>query len=110
VLETLFSNALKQMPEGSTLELRTAREAEMVELLVRYPAPHFSADDAEHFFYPFTTSAAALAEMDLPMCKIIVNKHGGAIRVELEPPKQLLVRLSLPAQVDRPQKMVAADQ
>ncbi len=110
VLETLFSNALKQMPEGSTLELRTAREAEMVELLVRYPAPHFSADDAEHFFYPFTTSSAALAEMDLPMCKIIVNKHGGAIKVELEPPRQLVVRLSLPAQVERPQKMVVADQ
>ena len=34
------------------------------------------------------------------MCKIIVNKHGGAINVCLEPAKELVIRMSLPIQDD----------
>ena len=109
VLETLFTNALRQMPQGSILAIRTSQEAEMLELLVRYPAPHLSVDDAEHFFYPFTTSSAAFEAADLPMCKIIVNKHGGTIKVALEPSKALVIRISLPLQDERPKKVRIAD-
>ena len=109
VLETLFTNALRQMPQGSILAVRTSQEAEMLELSLRYPAPHLAADDAEHFFYPFTTSSAAFEAADLSMCKIIVNKHGGTIKVVLEPPKVLVIRISLPLQDDRPQKLRHSD-
>ena len=109
VLESLLTNALRQMPENSKLAIWTSREAEMLELVVRYPAPHLSADDAEHFFYPFTTTRSAFEAVDLPMCKIIINKHGGAIQVELEPPMTLMVRISFPIEETRPKKIRIAD-
>lgn len=109
VLETLLTNALRQMPQGSTLAIWTSQEAERLELVVRYPAPHLSADDAEHFFYPFTTSPSGFEAVDLPMCKIIINKHGGAIQVDLEPPKALVIRISFPHEDARPKKVRLSD-
>ncbi len=101
VLETLLRNALTHMPKGSALTVVTSREADMLEVLMRYPVQHFSADDVEHFFYPFTTSKTPCEGIDLPMSKIIVSKHGGAISVCLEPSEELLIRMSLPIQGDR---------
>jgi PAS domain S-box-containing protein len=109
VLETLLTHALTQMPEGSILALRTAQVEEVLELMMRYPIAHFSADDAEHFFYPFTTTPVALEAIDLPLCKIIVNKHGGTISVALEAPKELVIRIALPFLDDRPKGVLAAD-
>lgn len=101
VLETLLRNALAHMPKGSNLTILTEQNPDMVEVVMRYSVQHFSADDAEHFFYPFTTSGTACDGIDLPMCKIIVTKHGGAINVCLEPSMKLLIRMSLPIQNDR---------
>ena len=60
VLESLLKNALTQMPKGSELTLRTSLEKDMLQLELHYPAQHLSTDDAEHFFYPFTSSKVRL--------------------------------------------------
>jgi hypothetical protein len=39
------------------------------------------------------------------MCKIVVNKHGGVINVCLEPPKELVIHISLPLLNDRSETM-----
>ena len=109
VLETLFTNALAQMPEGSILTILTSQAEGMLDLLARYPAPHLSMDDAEHFFYPFTTSPVAFDAIDLPLCKIIINKHGGLITVQLEPSGELVIRVSLPLLSDRSETTLLAD-
>jgi PAS domain S-box-containing protein len=109
VLETLLRNALTQAPKGSMVTIRTLREEDMLELVMRYPAQHLSDDDAEHFFYPFTTPRVAYGAMDLPMCKIVVNKHGGSINVHLEPLKELVIRISLPIVNDHPKNVLRRD-
>lgn len=96
VLKSLLKKALSQMPPGATLSVSTSMENDMYRLLVRYPVPHLSPDDMDHFFYPFTTSSAD-DSVDLPMSKIIVDKHGGSLEVELEKPGMLLIRMTLPA-------------
>jgi PAS domain S-box-containing protein len=101
VLETLITNALTQIQEGSTLRIHTWQEATRLGLMMHYPATHLSADDAEHFFYPFTTSGATFNAMDLPMCKIIVNKHGGTIKVDREESMELAIHISLPLHSDQ---------
>jgi PAS domain S-box-containing protein len=106
VFETLLRNALTQMPKGSRATIRTSRKEDILELMLRYPAQHLSGDDVEHFFYPFTASRVAYGAMDLPMCKIVVNKHDGAIDVHLEPPKELVILVSLPVRDDRPKKVL----
>jgi K+-sensing histidine kinase KdpD len=101
VLETLLRNALTHTPKGAAMTIATSRETDMLEVVMRYPVEHFSTDDVEHFFYPFTTSRTLCDGIDLPMSKIIVSKHGGAINVCLGPSKELLIRISLPIQGDR---------
>jgi nitrogen-specific signal transduction histidine kinase len=81
----------------------------MLELEMCCPAPHFCADDVEHFFYPFNTSRVSYEAVDLPMCKIIVDKHGGAISICLEPSKELVIRMSLPIQEDRSKNVLILD-
>jgi PAS domain S-box-containing protein len=103
VLEALLGNALDYIPQGSTLTLMTSPGNDVLELSMRYPAHHVCADDVEHFFYPFITSRTGRDGIDLPMCKIIVSKHGGTINVCLEPGEDLLIRMSLPIQ-DEPSK------
>jgi len=109
VLETLLRNALNQMPKESALTIRTSWDKDVLELMLRYPAPCVSPDDAEHFFYPFTAFRPVFSAVDLPMCKIIVNKHGGAINVHLEPSKELVIRVFFPAQDDRSKNVLIPD-
>jgi K+-sensing histidine kinase KdpD len=101
VLEALVRNALMQMPKGSRLTIQTLLEDDIPGLSKLYSAQHLSEDDVEHFFYPFTSPKVAFGAMDPPMCKIIVNKHGGAINVHLDPIKELVIRITLPPPSDR---------
>jgi len=96
VLKSLLKNALSQMPSGATLSIATSLENEMCRLVIRYPVPHLSPEDIEHFFYPFITSNIDYSA-DLPMSKIIIDKHGGSLEVKLEKPGWLLIRMLLPA-------------
>jgi len=96
VVETLAKQALNQMQEGATLSISTFQEDEMLKLVVRYPVQHMSSDDVEHFFYPFTTSQMAHDTADLPMSKIVVDKHGGVIDVSLTESGELIIHISLP--------------
>ncbi len=94
--ETLVKQALNQMQEGATLFVSTFQENEMFNLVMRYPVQHMAPDDVEHFFYPFTTSQMGYDTADLPMSKIVVDKHGGVIDVSLEESGELIIHISLP--------------
>jgi K+-sensing histidine kinase KdpD len=96
VVETLVKQALNQVPEGATLSVSTFIENEMFKLVMRYPVEHMSSDDLEHFFYPFTTPRLAYDTADLPVSKIIIDKHGGVIDVRVEQSNDLIVEISLP--------------
>lgn len=96
VIETLFTNALNQIQQEGSLRVSSSRENDVLNLFIRYPAKHLSQDDVEHFFYPFTTFQMAGNSVDLPMSKILINKHGGTIDVRLEKPGEVLVHVSLP--------------
>lgn len=96
VVEALTRNALNQMREGATLAVSTFREGEAVSLVMRYPVEDMSYDDVEHFFHPFTTYKAVYDASDLPMSKIVVDKHGGTIDVNLAESRELTIHVSLP--------------
>jgi nitrogen-specific signal transduction histidine kinase len=96
VVETLTKNALNRMKGGATLVVSTFQEDEILNLVMRYPVEHMSSDDVEHFFYPFTTYQVVYDTADLPMSKIVVDKHGGTISVNLAESGELIIHLSLP--------------
>jgi len=96
VVETLAKNALNQMKEGATLAVSTFLEDEALNLVMRYPVEDMSSDDVEHFFYPFTTYKVVYDAADLPMSKIVVDRHGGTIDVNLTESGELTIHVSLP--------------
>jgi PAS domain S-box-containing protein len=96
VVETLVKNALNQTREGATIRVSTFLENDVFKLVMRYTARHISSDDVEHFFYPFTTLRMVYDIADLPICKILVDKHGGVIDVALQESGELLIQISLP--------------
>ncbi len=105
--ETLVKQALNQMQEGGTLSVSTFQENGMFNLVMRFPVRHMAPDDVEHFFYPFTTSQLGYDTADLPMSKIVVDKHGGVIDVSLEEPGELVIHISLP-HVQKPSDVLSA--
>jgi PAS domain S-box-containing protein len=99
VLKSLLKKALCRMASGANLYISTSLQNDMCRLVMRYPVPHLSPDDIEHFFYPFTTFNMD-CPADLPMSKIIVHEHGGSIEVKPEKSGEISIRISLPV---RPQ-------
>jgi PAS domain S-box-containing protein len=95
-LETLAKQALNLMREGEKLSISTFQENEMLKVVMRCPVQHMSADDVEHFFYPFATSRFSYNTADLPMSKTLVDKHGGVIDVNLAQSGELIIHISLP--------------
>jgi len=95
-IEVLLRNALSQMQQGATLSIATTTSDGTFKLCIDYPAQHIARDDVKHFFYPFTLSRAPFDHVDLPMSKIIIEKHGGAIEVNLERRGKLAIEITLP--------------
>ena len=95
VVKVLVRNALNQISDHATLHVSTAREEGMFDLSIRYFV-EMPSDDVEHFFYPFKWTKAAHEIADLPLTKILVDKHGGSIKVRLEQPGELTVQVLLP--------------
>lgn len=104
-IKTLIKNSVIQVQEGSTLRISTRREEDFLHMELRYPGDHLSSDDIEHFFYPFATFQASYSDIDLPMVKIIVNKHGGTIQVRLDPSGEFVIDLALPLKLHRPYRL-----
>jgi PAS domain S-box-containing protein len=95
-VEILFKNALRQLPEGATLSVATCTKNGVFNLDIQYPVEAMSPDDVEHFFYPFKWTRAAQEIVDLPLSKILVDKHGGAINVILTEQNELTIHVALP--------------
>ncbi len=99
VLEALAKQALNQIERGGTLYMRSSQESGTCNLIMRYQVQHISSDDVEHFFYPFTTSQTGSLRYDtadLPISKLVIDKHGGAIDVRLNESHELIINISLP--------------
>jgi nitrogen-specific signal transduction histidine kinase len=48
----------------------------------------------EHFFYPFVTEELAEADLELPMTKVVIHKHGGIIHITRVDDDQILVSIT----------------
>jgi PAS domain S-box-containing protein len=95
-LEAIFKNALNQAREHGTLSISSLQHLKNFMLTIKYPVAHLSNDDIEHFFYPFTSFAACSETTDLPLSKIIINKHGGQTEVKLNENREVTIEIVLP--------------
>ena len=100
VLLNLLRNALQAMPQGGALSVISRRGPslggrETVELVVEDTGPGIPASDLEKLFVPFYTTKVDGTGLGLPICRRIVEAHGGALDVRSLPGEgsTFLVRL-----------------
>jgi K+-sensing histidine kinase KdpD len=102
VVANLMENAFFRMKEEGEVRIATVRNGKYAKVILTYAVPHISDDDIEHFFYPFVVSYPFIEGtsdtpiMDVPMCRVIVLKHGGMISVCKEDERVVRIAISLP--------------
>ena len=92
-LEIILRQTCKHMPERSRLKVATTRNGEAV-VRLSYPGIHLAGDDMEHFFYPFVAEELGEADLELPMTKVVIHKHGGIINITRDDFGQIMITIT----------------
>jgi len=91
-------NALQAMPEGGHLDIRTSGKGEFVEVEFADTGGGIPKSIINKLFDPLFTTKAKGVGLGLSICKSILDKHEGDIRVESEVGKGTTFTVSLPTQ------------
>jgi len=78
----IIKNAIEAMPEGGTLTIKSKVENDNLEIAFTDTGIGMSKDIAEKIFKPLFTTKAKGMGFGLPICKRIIEAHGGKISVE----------------------------
>ncbi len=95
-LLNLCLNACQAMPRGGTLSIETAGRGERVEVVVTDDGVGISAEDLGRVFTPFFTTKDHGTGLGLATSYALVERHGGALRVQSSPGAGASFTLSLP--------------
>jgi len=101
-LISLMKNAFYRMRQKGEIKVATGRNGGYATVTLAYRVPLISDDDIEHFFYPFAVAYPFASGgpdrdiMDVPICKIVIHKHGGIINVIKEDDDLVKINISLP--------------
>lgn len=100
VLFNVIINAIQSMPEGGTLTIQTDAvrrdELELVRVLVLDTGKGIPAEDLERIFIPFHTTKTQGTGLGLPICRRLMEQHGGSIRVESRVGEGTVFTIELP--------------
>lgn len=103
VLFNIIINAIQAMSEGGTLSVTTSLEErgdrEFVRLAIGDTGPGIAPSELEKIFVPFHTTKTQGTGLGLPICKQLIEQHGGSIRVESRVGDGTTFFIELPAQV-----------
>jgi nitrogen-specific signal transduction histidine kinase len=91
-LEIIVKNACSHMPEQSCLRVSTTYDGAAV-VQLSYPALHVADDDMEHFFYPFVSDKLGEADLQVPLTKMVIHKHGGVINIARDERNQVVITI-----------------
>jgi two-component system sensor histidine kinase KdpD len=105
VLLNLFENAAKYTPKGSPIDVSARRRGAgvTIEVADRGPGlPPGSENKVFEKFYRGPNAGTTGVGLGLPICRGIVEAHGGTISAENRPGGGALFRIELPPQPDSP--------
>ncbi|RME41101.1 MAG: hypothetical protein D6788_01950 [Planctomycetota bacterium] len=97
LLMNLTLNAAQAVESGGVVELRVVPRNGAVELTVRDTGRGMSPDTRRRAFEPFFTTKAKGTGLGLPICRRIVEVHGGKIELDSETGRGTTVTVTLPA-------------
>jgi len=103
VVVNLLTNALKYSPPDSPIEIRLEQTEGLVELSVQDHGLGLLPEDAVRLFQKFYRTKegrrAKGAGLGLYICRLIVEAHGGGIRVSSQPGQGAVFTVALPLSV-----------
>jgi PAS domain S-box-containing protein len=82
VFTNLILNAVQAMPEGGKLTLKASRKNEEVSISIQDTGVGIPEENMPKLFTPLFTTKAKGQGLGLPVCKRIVEAHGGKFSVE----------------------------
>jgi len=80
----LILNAVQAMPDGGSLSIRGSLQGDDIVISVEDTGVGIREENLDEIFKPLFTSKAKGTGFGLPVCKRIVDAHGGTISVESE--------------------------
>jgi signal transduction histidine kinase len=94
-MQNIIQTACEHTPRDARLRIRTSRNGTAV-VQFSYPGLHMEDDDIEHFFYPFVPDELAEMDLELPLTKVILHRHGGVIAINRDKENQVNITITLP--------------
>ena len=79
VLTNVMSNSIDAMDDGGKIEVRVRREASFDVVLVKDDGSGIPSEVRARLFEPLVTTKAKGTGLGLPICRQIVERHGGTI-------------------------------
>jgi signal transduction histidine kinase len=96
VFVNLITNAFDAMPNGGTLTITAKNTADTIEFAFQDTGSGISAEVMTNLWIPLFTTKTKGMGLGLPICKRIVEAHGGKITVESDQGKGTIFKIALP--------------
>ena len=96
VLINLITNAVQAMPDGGNLTIKASKKAEDVLISVKDTGVGIRKEDLSKLFQPLFTTKSKGQGFGLPVCKRIIDAHGGEITVKTKVGKGSTFTVKLP--------------
>jgi PAS domain S-box-containing protein len=102
ILVSLLKNACFRMKQKGRVDVVTSQGNGQVNVTIAYALSFIADDDIDHFFYPFVVgypfrkNGRDMDIMDVPICRVLIHKHGGVIHVAKEKENVVKISISLP--------------
>jgi signal transduction histidine kinase len=101
VLFNVILNAIQAMKEGGTLVIETdpmeSNGKDYVRVRVIDTGPGIAEEELEKIFVPFHTTKTQGTGLGLPICRQLIEQHGGEIYLDSKPAEGTTVTILLPA-------------
>jgi signal transduction histidine kinase len=94
-MENIIRNACKHTPKEAVLLISSAFNGRAV-VQFTYPALHIEDDDIEHFFYPFVPGELEKTNLELPLTKVVIHRHGGIISINRNEQNMIVITITFP--------------
>jgi len=96
VFTNLITNALQAMPSGGRLIIDASQTGQTVSISIRDTGIGIPRENLPRIFQPLFTTKAKGTGLGLPVCKRLVEAHGGQITVDSEAGKGTVFTIELP--------------
>jgi PAS domain S-box-containing protein len=94
-MQHIIETACDHIPREARLQIRTSGNGNAV-IHLAYPGLHMEDEDIDHFFYPFVPDELLEMNLELPLTKVVLHKHGGIIAINRDKDNQVNITITLP--------------